>query len=328
MGEVVLIKHQAGLESTRGTQVAATRKVYGTGMWDETVPPIWTEDEDRQSFDAHFRSQPGLIQSGMQLDAAATYEDVPWWCQLALKGGVTGVLSNTSVYTYTFVPTQATDDLKTATIETGDDTQAWKAGFVMVDELELSAALGEAIKLRVKLIADDFATATFTGALSDRVLEDAVTHLSKVAIGNAGAVPSSYLTGRLIGWTFKVQNMLKPKFFADGGGAKYTGMGRARRKFTLDLAFEGNAATITERANYDSKTPRVVRVTAIGSNIAASSPTTPKSIDIVLAGIWTKYQVGKRDTNVIFNATLEGQYDSALAYALSLAVANALSALP
>jgi len=329
MGETVLRKTQAALESARGTDLPTTRKVYGVGMMDDKPNIVQIDDEQRGTFVNSYRSYPGLVKAKFPFSGSVTYEDLAWWLQLALKGGVTGVLSNTTVYTYTFVPTQSTDDLKSATWEWGDDTQAWESHFGMVDKFEISAALDEALKFKAEILVDDWSTTTFTGAISDRTgLEDALTHLSKCAIGNAGAVPSSYLTGRFIGWKFSIDNQLNPKFFADGAGTKYTGMGRKRRLYTLECTFEGNAATVTEKANFDSGTARVVRITASGSNIAGSSPTTAKSIDLVLPGIWKTYDIGDRDTNTIFTGMLAGQYDATLGYDLSVAVANALVTLP
>jgi len=329
MGELALRKTQAGLESARGAQVAATRKVYGKGMMEDKPKIVQIEDEQHGTLVNSYRSYPGLIEAKFPFEGSVTYEDLAWWLQLALKGGVAGVLSATTVYTYTFVPTAASDDLKSGTFEWGDDTQAWKSGFGMVDKFEISAALGEALKFKADLIVDDWATATFTGAISDRTgLEDALTHLAKFAIGNAAAVPSSWMTGRFIGFKFTIENNLNPKFFADGAGAKYTGMGRKPRNYTLEATFEGNAATVTEKANYDAGTARVGRVLISGSNIAGSSPTTAKSIDIVLPGVWTSYDPGDRDTNTIFTGVLASQYDPTLGYDVSVAVANSLVTLP
>lgn len=328
MGEVALRKTQAVLEVTRGTKIAATRKVYGKGMMTEKVDPIRPDNELRGTLVKNYRSQPGKIDASFPFEGSVTFEDLAWWFQLALKGGVTGVLRNSTVYDYTFVPTTTADDLKSATFEWGDDTQAWQSGFGMVDKFELMGAFGESLSFKADILVDDWATATFTGALTDRVTEDALSHLSKLAIGNAGAVPSSYMTGRFIGFKFAIMNHLKPKTFLDGTGAKYTGMGREKREYTLEVTFEGNASTVTERANYDSYTPRVVRLTVAGSNIAGSSPTTAKAIDIVIPGVWTSYDPGDRETNTIFTGMLESQYDSVLAYDMSAVVTNALVTLP
>lgn len=328
MGEVILRRTQAVLEAVRGTQLAATRRVYGKGLMTDKTNIIRPTNEQRGSLDMYFRSQAGQIQDTFPYDGTVTYEDLAWWFQMALKGAVTGALRNTAAYDYIFVPTQATDDLKSATIEWGDDTQAWKSGFAMVDTFDIVAVYGQGLTFKAGIMTDDWATATFTGALSDRTTEDALAQFSKLAIGAAGAVPSSYLTGRLIGWTFSVKNHLTPKYFMDGAGQKFTGMGRGAREYALQMTQEGNAATITERANFDSNTPRVVRITVTGTNIATSSPPTAKTIDLVLAGIWTAYDPGDNNTNTIFTGTLEGQYDTALAYVTSATVTNGLVTLP
>jgi hypothetical protein len=91
---------------------------------------------------------------------------------------------------------------------------------------------------------------------------------------------------------------------------------------------EGNAATITERDAYEAGTSRVVRITANGSIIAGSAGSITRSADLIVPGKWRSFAVGNRDTNTIFTATLEAEYDATLAYDMSLAVANALVTLP
>jgi tail tube protein len=328
MGERVLVKHQAAIETVRGTDLAATRKVYCAGHWVEDVAAVRPDGEERGSFDMHFRAQPGLIASGLPVAGTVTFEDLAWWFQAALKGGVTGALRAVTAYDYIFVPTQSVDDLKSLTWETGDETQAWEAHYGMVNSFTIDAPSGGPLTFAADLILDDWTTTAFTGAISDRVVEDAIAQMGKLAIGAAGAVPSSYMTGRFIGCKFGIENNLARKYFNDGVGGKYTGVGRGKRLFYLEPKFEGNAATITERAFYDTKTPRVARWTVEGSGIAGSTGPVKRTIDIVLSGIWTQYAEAERDTNTIFNARLEGIYDPVLAYTLSATVTNGLVTLP
>lgn len=327
MGEVALRKIQAALEVTRGTDLPATRKVYATGHMEKNIDLI-APAEDRGTFVSNYRSVLGVVTSAIPLEGGVSFEDLPWWLQMALKGGVTGVLSATSVYTYTFVPSTTTDDLKSATFEWGDDTQAFESNFTMVDTMEITGALNSFWTFSVGLIGTDMKTTTFTGALGDRTVEDVNTYLTKLAIGAAGAVPSSYMTGRFIGFKLSINNHLARKYFADGAAPTIGGMGRGKREFTLEITFEGNAATVTERGVWEAGTNRVARITASGSNIASSAPPTNRSVDIVFPGKWQAFAVGERDTNTIFTATMRNEYDTALAYDLSVAVANALVTLP
>lgn len=284
--------------------------------------------EDRGTFINNYRSSLGVVRASLPLTGGCSYEDLPWWFQLALKGGVTGVLSAVTAYTYTFVPTAGTDDLKTATFEWGDDTQAFDMNRGMVDTFEITAELNSFWSFSVGIIGTDMKTTTFTGALGDRTVEDVNTYLTKLAIGAAGAVPSSYMTGRFIKFKLSINNHLSRKFFADGVAPTIGGIGRGKREFNLELTFEGNAATITERGVWEAGTNRVARITATGSAIAGSTGPVNRTVDIVFPGKWSAYVVGERDTNTTFTATMRNEYDSALAYDLSAAVTNGLVTLP
>ena len=91
MGEVALRKIQAALEGTRGTDLPATRKVYATGMMEKNID-LLRPLEDRGTFIKNYRSTLGVVEASFPMEGGLTYEDLPWWGQLAFKGGVTGVL--------------------------------------------------------------------------------------------------------------------------------------------------------------------------------------------------------------------------------------------
>lgn len=327
MGEVALRRLQAALETVRGTDLAATRRVYATGHMEKDIE-LLSPAEDRGTFISNYRSTLGVVTAALPLEGGVSYEDLAWWLQLALKGGVTGTLRAVTAYDYIFVPTPSTDDLKSATFEWGDDTQAFQSNYCMVDTLEISGALNSYWTFSVGLIGNDMLPTTFTGALADRTVEDVNTYLTKLAIGAAGAVPSAYMTGRFIGFKLTINNKLSRKYFADGVSPALGGMGRGKREFTLELTFEGNAATITERGVWEAGTSRVARITAEGSAIAGSTGPVKRTVDIVFPGKWQAYAVGERDTNTIFTAMLRNEYDATLAYDLSATVTNALVTLP
>ena len=326
-GEVALRKTQAALEVTRGLDLAATRKVYSKGQMTKDIN-FQKPEEDRGTFINSYRRALGTVTAAFPQNGGLTFEDFPWWCQLWLKGGVTGVVSAVTVYTYTFVPTPGSDDLKSATFEWGDDTQAFQMNYGMVDTFDITGSLDSFWHFDTNVIGTDMATSTFTGAISDRTVEDINTYLTKLSIGAAGAVPSSYMTGRFIGFKLTSKNNLSRKWFADGASPALGGMGRGKREYTLEATFEGNAATITERGVYEAGTQRVARVTANGSVIAGSTGSVTRSADIIMPGVWTAYAVGERNTNTIFTGTMESQYDATLTYDISVAVANALVTLP
>src|SRR6266566_2641318 len=144
-----LQKAQAGIETVRGTGIAATRIVYlDRGPWPDEAIGRQFPDEDRNSFIQNYRNL--LVSRGpvaFPALANATFEDIAWYLQPFAKGAVTGVLSNTTVYTYTFSPTAATDDLKTITWEVGNDTQAYQIPYCLGQKLVLSWVGGQPVKM-------------------------------------------------------------------------------------------------------------------------------------------------------------------------------------
>lgn len=326
-GEVALRKTYAGLEVTRGTGVAVTRKVYGSGDMQKAEGLIRPSQEDRGVFIKNYRSQLGLIEGTFPFKASVTYEDLPWWAELFLKGGVVGIVRGVTAYDYTFVPTPSTDDIKSATFEWGDDTQQFQLPFGMVDTLDITGALGSFWEADLGIIGSDLVPQAFSATPADRTIEDIRMTDTKLAIGVAGASPAGYMTGRFIAFKFQGKNHLSRKYFADGAAQTMGNVGRAEREYQLEVTMEGNAATVTERATWTSKTQRVARVTATGTAIAGSTGPISKAADLVIPGAWEGFTVGNRNTNTIFTGMLDSEYDSALAYDLSLVATNSLAAL-
>lgn len=327
MGEVALRKVQGALEATRGTPVAATRKVYATGHLMKDIN-LLVPVEDRGTFIQNYRSIQGVVTASATLDGGASYEDLPWWCQMMLKGGVTGTVSGVTAYTYLFVPTAGVDDIKTADFEWGDETQAYRMIYAMVDSWEIKGEPNGFWSFTANLIGNDMATFTFTAALGERTVEDVNMYLTKLAIGAAGAVPSSYMTGRFISFSLTGKNNLARKYFSDGVAPTLGGIGRGKREFALTLRMEGNAATIAERTVWEAGTSRVARITATGSAIAGSTGPIYRSVDIVFPGKWETVVVAERDTNTVLDFTMRNEYDSVLGYDLSVSATNALATLP
>ncbi len=327
MGEIALRHIQAAIEAVRGTALPATRRVYAKGVMDKT-PNLISPDEDRGTFVNAYRSVLGTTVADMPVTGGCTYEDLPWWLQLVLKGGVTGALRAVAAYDYPFVPSLAVDDLKSACFEGGDDTQAYQLAYGMVDSFELVGAINQLWKFTAKVIGADMTPHAFTGALGERVVEDVDFYLTKLAIGNAGAVPAAYVTGRFVGFKLTINNHLNRKYFADGVAPTIGGIGRDKREITLEITLEGNAATVAERAVWEAGTSRVVRITANGTAIAGSTGPVPKAVDLIVPGRWASFKMGDNVTNTIFTAVLKVEYDAVLGYDISALVTNGLVTLP
>src|SRR4051812_37105968 len=113
-GAIALERLQAGLEATRGTAVAATRRVYGergNAWFDPTVSKDFLE-ESMSTYIRNYRHVVTGVAGKLMIPGYATCSDLAWWGQLGWKGGVAAVTSAVTVQTYTFSPTVGSDDLK------------------------------------------------------------------------------------------------------------------------------------------------------------------------------------------------------------------------
>ena len=172
--ERILELNQAGLESTRGTDAAATRKIYAEINPSYNRPP--TEFIDRSgTFGARRRIAYGRPEIGFTATDLMTFEDAPWWFQLALKGGVAGVTDGGTppAYTYTFVPNLTTDDLKSMTLEFNESGNPYQSTQVMVNSwtIRIDPDNEGGWMWDADLLGRDWTTTTYTGSITDRTTE-------------------------------------------------------------------------------------------------------------------------------------------------------------
>jgi hypothetical protein len=282
-----LQKAQAAIEATRGTGIAATRIVYiDRGPWPDEAIGREFPDEDRNSFIQNYRNV--TVSRGpvaWPVMANATFEDLAWYLQGFAKGAVTGVLSNTSVYTYTFSPTAATDDLKTITWEVGNDTQAYQIPYSLGQKLELSWVGGQPVKMSAEYVGQRMIPQAFTGALSDRTgIEDIVGTTAKVYIDNAGGTIGTTQALNVLSGKITLQNRWEQITHLVGNLYPDDAQRDSRWiDFELDIHFNNT----TEFAQLLAGGERIIRIAFQGTTIAASSPPTAKAVDIDLYGYYT-----------------------------------------
>lgn len=134
---------RAALETTRGTGVNPVRILESTDF--DHTPDVKTirPKERRGSFFAFYRSAVGREKHAISFGGNLTYNQLAWLGQVFVKGGVTGTGAGADK-TYAYVPSSATDDLKSVTFEFGYDTalSGTQPGFRLVygvgDELEIT----------------------------------------------------------------------------------------------------------------------------------------------------------------------------------------------
>ena len=126
MGEVALRRTQAGVEITRGTAVAATRKLYGVLEPSRDQGRRYAQEERGTLIDK-FRANAKLVVAGFKFSGDVLFEDMPYYLDTSWAGGVrpvrlNGASSPTTAtgYAWNYVGAVAADNLGTRTFEWGD----------------------------------------------------------------------------------------------------------------------------------------------------------------------------------------------------------------
>lgn len=133
---------RAGLETTRGTNVAPTRGVpftEGTHNQDvETIYPV----ELRNSLFGHYAGDAGTETNSFEFSGNMGYAALIEWLNLHVKAVASGTGAGADK-TWTFLPLGSADDVKTATVQWGYSDSigatrpAWEVGYCMGNELTL-----------------------------------------------------------------------------------------------------------------------------------------------------------------------------------------------
>ena len=247
MGEVVLRRLQAGLETVRGTPVAATKKLYGTLTMSREQQRRWAV-EDRGMYTDKFRGNPKLIVAGFTLNHDLTFEDAPYYLAHLLNGTTTASTVASAASKWVFNPDVNTDGLKTSTFEAGDDSVAWQAPFCTVDSMAFNMVLDDVLTSSTVGFCQDWIPQTssnlttgfagYTGSISERSVESVMGWQSRLYVDNSGGtMGATQVTGRHIAAKWNVKNNNKTKYYGDAS-AVYQLLGRGRRQIDLSITFE------------------------------------------------------------------------------------------
>lgn len=325
--EEILRLNQAGFESTRGTAVAATRKVYAniTPSFTKAIREF-TDTSGTYAGRRRVAFQREIVTfSGVDL---LTYEDLAWWAQLMIKGNVAGVGDEDTpeAFTYTFTPTLSTDDLEAMTLEWNHVGNAYESSQVMVNTwtIRIDPDNEGGWLLDTEMLARDIATTTHTTSLPDRTTEVIKAPTTKLYIDDT-TLGSTQVTAKFISATVSGNNNIHYKAFAENETAFAANkVGRGPRTFdaTITLEFDSDAEFAKMRAG----TQRFVRILATGSQINDDPTLSTAQID--MNGYWNTISWGNREGNIIATFGLAAYYNASSAYDLKLTVINDIETLP
>jgi hypothetical protein len=297
-GSIPLSKIQGDLETTRGTAIAATR-----------VLPIISGTMEHHKEEVEIEEQRGSLIGGyykplrvrewveLDLDLQPTEQDIIWWLQLGLRGHSTqgtalaASVVSTSVDRYTYQPTPLVGLTQTATLEVGDDTQAYIVTGCVVDRLEFGWSLGGPMTLKAHVMAFKAVGGSYTAAQTAKGTEVFNGALAKAYI-DTSTIGSSLVTAPSA-MTFSIDNQVALFYAPDGGIIATDFYHRRPRRMALEATIRHTADT--ENAAFLAQTTRKIRTIIEGSAIAASSPSTNRSVTVDWYGTWSSAPFSDED---------------------------------
>ena len=338
MANVQFRKTQAGLETTRGTAVAATRRLYDGSTFDPN--PNYRR---RDTPGSGSRIPMGEVVGGI-LEVPGTHTDIltaqdfPWYAQLGIKGGVAAVLQGTAgAWSYTFVPSGTADDMKTATFEwnPGDETNAnvFRLPGTYMESWGVDWTVGEEASFTSTLRASNMVTngsGGFTGmtaAMPDRARNYlGGNRVVQVWVDTgASAIGTTELLGRSISYTLSYDNARHYKTFGESPTTVHSsGLGALDITASVQLEWSSRAQYDTFMAGTDTK----LRVRFVGPAITGSTPAANESVTFDHYRQWTSQPWEDRDGNVTSTMDFTLEYNTTAAQMFSAVAVNGLATLP
>jgi len=321
MGEVALRFLQAGLEGTKGTATNATRILMARITSPKFEIPREFPEEDRGTLVAASRFYGGVFDGSFSIEQEATFEEFGWFAATAIAGSVSPATINTAAYAFTYTPqtTAAGDDLQSATVEFGDDTQEFECEYCEATGFTLgfdTLKVGEAAPLQLKAnyITQSLSSNTKTAGLSSPTVETILGTNATIYLGTTSTAYASLsaLTASLRAFELTYENNLGAKVFV-GDGDAYSNIGRGRRVVTFTATIEGDSNGVTRFTEWKLGTEKRMRLLFQGSIISGASPATTKKLRIDGRFVLTSFDpISSEDTNTVF--VISGRFlpDSAL----------------
>lgn len=319
MSLVAFRRIQVGLESTRGTLVAADTILNGTMTMTPEV--LWHRPVDERNSLAEFRRSVAVAHNAsMRFQGDASYEQILQFLSMALRGAITPTTPSTATNArdWTFTPSLTAVNTQDAfTFEYGDNTQEFESGFVVATSMELGLSLGGPVSLTADLIGRFPQKATFTGSLSEattynEVVSDGARLFIDTTWANAG---TTEFNTTLAGGTIRLNSGIVPVRYADGldtnGEATFSTVIENKRSHTMDLDIIVGTNGIAQVYDaYVAGTDRSIRIVidAAADSIESSFN---HELEIDMFGRFTSEPelFGERDGEDMFRVTFTSHDD-------------------
>jgi len=246
-------------------------------------------------------------------DTEATYEQILYPLNGAIKAVTSGVRDGTtgSGYLYDFeVSETGANTIQPFTIEAGDNTDCSDMEYSFCQSFTLTWAEQTGLKIsqtwqgRQRTKGQTFAT------LTPPAVEEILAPTIFIDDGG-GTIGSTQLTGTVIGYSLVYDSGIKGQHAANG--ELYFEFIKYRKPTcTLTITFEHNASAVTERAAYDDRTTRLIRIKHEGSAISQGDGAyAAKTLLVDICGTYSEFPpYDDTDQDNTITASLRAGYNA------------------
>lgn len=332
-GVKALRRIQMGKETTgaSGTAVAATTTWRGLGTIQDGSLVVFP-NEDVGLLVPTDRSYVPKVSGELSFEAVeATFEQIPYLFEAGVKL-VTPTTDTGSGFIYTYdLPSSAQPEIRTFTIEGGDDNQAERFAYGFVKSLNLTGNAGEALMMSAEWMGRQVANNAFT-ASSDAAIpsvDEILFSKGKLYIDNdTDSFGTTLKSNTFLGLNLTYTTGLFEVFAADGN-LYFSTHKMTRPELTMDITFEHDATSVAEKTAWRAETARLVRLLFQGPALTTTGTYDVKTLILDVAGKWESFdKIGEKDGNDIIVAHFRGGYNATAAKMGTFTVVNELSSLP
>lgn len=320
---------RADLEATRGAGgTPDTKVIFDEGVHEQTVNTIYPSRLSG-SYEDHYDAAAGTETNAFQFNGLVDFNQMAFWGNLFFKALASGTGAGADK-TWAFLPTQTTDDLKSAVIQYGltetlSATQGgWQVPYCVGEQLVLSyskAPDSPGIRFQSRLRSPKVATeiAAYTGTAPEPTLQLA-SHIGTQVTIDAATLGST-ADNNVTAIEFTLNNNWVDLFtFNNTASAQDTFRPNARAWSATITRYWAND---TELDAYKAKTLRKVRIRTTGAVLGGSN----YRMDLELYGVYTGRTWVDADGLKMEQLTLQPRYDATAATSLNLNLVNSLTAV-
>ena len=305
---------QYGVETTRGTAVAATKKILGKVKFALDQKVTVPSDDIGLKVSGYRGILGGKLVTNILEIERGYFQALPLLFSLLLKGGVTPteVTASQGDYLWDFTPSYvASNTPKTITLEAGDSIQGFENEYVMGEKLKISGSVPQdggdaAVSLSLDFFGRQNTKAAFTSAIALPIVNELSGYLARLYVDATwAAVGTTEKTAILRAFDIEIIGGNYPQFHG-GQALTFDSFGEGKIAVMATLTLDTGADAL---ALYDALgAMKVFKLLLEGPQIGSG---TKHSLDLAFSGLVMEPEPGasKEKETSLTTIQIEGIYD-------------------